>query len=134
MQSVADSAKQDASAADLSVNLLAVDRTRLAYERTMMAWMRTATSFISFGFSIYKFADILEGKSGGRSIVGPQAYGSAMIITGLLALVPAMLQHRARLQELRAGGATVPVSLTSVVSLAVTIIGIGALWLVVFRR
>ena len=48
-----------------SANEMAVDRTRMAHERTLMAWVRTATSLISFGFSIYKFADILEGKAEG---------------------------------------------------------------------
>ncbi len=51
----------------------------------MMAWTRTGTSLISFGFSIYKFADILEGKSGGGGILEPLVYVSAMIFTGLLA-------------------------------------------------
>jgi putative membrane protein len=118
----------------LSANSMAVERTRLAYERTMMAWTRTGTSLISFGFSIYKFADILEGKSGGRGMLGPQAYGSGMILTGLLALVVATLQHRAGVRELRATGAKVPLSLAAVVAVAVTILGIGALGLVIFRR
>jgi putative membrane protein len=90
---------------------MAIERTRLAYERTMMAWTRTGTSLISFGFSIYKFADILQGKTAGRTILAPQAYGSAMILTGLVALVVATLQHRAGLQELRAQGARIPASL-----------------------
>jgi putative membrane protein len=113
---------------------MAIERTRLAYERTMMAWTRTGTSLISFGFSIYKFADILQGKSGGRGILAPQAYGSAMILTGLLALVVATLQHRAGVKELRAHGARVPASLAAVVAMAVTILGIGALGLVIFHQ
>ena len=39
---------------------LAFDRTWVAYERTMLAWVRTATSLITFGFSIYKFFQILR--------------------------------------------------------------------------
>jgi putative membrane protein len=117
-----------------SANAMAVERTRLAYERTLMAWTRTGTSLISFGFSIYKFADILEGKSAGRAMLGPQAYGSAMILTGLLALVVATLQHWTGVRELRATGAKVPPSLAAVVAVAVAILGIGALGLVVFHQ
>jgi putative membrane protein len=120
--------------AGLSAEALAVQRTRLAYERTMMAWTRTGVSLISFGFSIYKFADILQGKAAGRTILAPQAYGSAMILTGLVALVVATLQHRAGLQELRAQGARIPASLASIVAVLVAILGLGALGLVVLHQ
>jgi putative membrane protein len=134
MQNAAGSTKTGPTAAEPAPNALAANQTRLAYERTMMAWIRTGTSLISFGFSIYKFADILEGKSAGRALRAPQAYGSAMIVTGLLALVVASLQHRAGLQELRRTGVKVPASLATVVAMAVAILGIAALVLIVFRQ
>jgi hypothetical protein len=57
-----------------------------------------------------------------------------MILTGLLALVVATLQHRAGVRDLRATGAKVPLSLAAVVAVAVAILGIGALGLVVFHQ
>jgi putative membrane protein len=119
--------------AGLSSNAMALQRTRMADERTVMAWTRTAVSLISFGFSIYKFADILESQAGRRSILGPQAYGSAMILTGLAALGAALLQHRAIFRRARAKGITLPVSLAAIVALAVTLLGIFGLGLVVFH-
>jgi putative membrane protein len=117
-----------------SSDVLAAERTRLAHERTMMAWIRTGTSLISFGFSIYKFADILEGKTVGRSILGPQAYGSAMIVTGLLTIIVAMVQHRTALQRMRAEGIPVPKSLATLVAAAIAILGILALGLVILHQ
>jgi putative membrane protein len=113
---------------------LAADRTRLAYERTMMAWIRTATSLIIFGFSIYKFADILEVGNTGRTTLTPQLYGSAMIVTGLLALLLAVIEHRAGLRRLRVQGVKVPASLAAVVAFAIAILGLGALGLVAFGK
>jgi putative membrane protein len=117
-----------------SSDVLAAERTALAHERTMMAWIRTGTSLISFGFSIYKFADILEGQAAGRKMLGPQAYGSAMIATGLLTIVVAMFQHRAALKRLRAEGVKAPKSLASFVAALVAILGVLALGLVILHQ
>ncbi|PYY11310.1 MAG: hypothetical protein DMG61_19450, partial [Acidobacteria bacterium] len=40
---------------------LAFERTRMAAERTLIAWIRTALSMISFGFTIYKFLQAMQG-------------------------------------------------------------------------
>ena len=40
--------------------MLALDRNKLAAERTLMAWVRTALSMISFGFTIYKFLQVIR--------------------------------------------------------------------------
>lgn len=110
---------------------LALERTRLATERTMMAWTRTGTSLISFGFSIYKFADILE-KQGQHT--GPRLYGSAMILIGLVAVLMATVEHRRSTETLRAQGAKVPWSLATFVAFLVSALGLLALVLVVLNR
>ena len=49
---------------ELKLNdILALDRNKLAAERTLMAWVRTALSMISFGFTIYKFLQVIDEQS-----------------------------------------------------------------------
>ena len=49
---------------ELKLNdILALDRNKLAAERTLMAWIRTALSMISFGFTIYKFLQVIDEQS-----------------------------------------------------------------------
>ncbi len=73
---------------------LALERTRLANERTMMAWIRTSVSLISFGFSIFKFFEFLEGKHVASSgVLGPRRFGMAMIGIGLFVLFAAVGRH-----------------------------------------
>ena len=57
-----------------------------------------------------------------------------MIVTGLLALVLATLQHRVEVRRMRTAGARIPPSLAAAVALAVTILGIGALGIVVLHQ
>ena len=116
---------------------LAVDRTRLAHERTLMAWIRTATSLITFGFTIYKFFQI-ELSRGGASrsdrLVGPTAFALLMIIIGLVSLLLATLEHRRDLNALNAeypGGRR---SLARVLAALISVLGLLALFLVLFRQ
>ncbi len=47
------------------------ERRIALYESTAMAWVRTATSFITFGFAIYKFFEIeTHGIDIGPRVVG----------------------------------------------------------------
>lgn len=81
---------------------LALDRTRLAYERTMLSWVRTATALITFGFSIQQFFRITRADEPGavRSTV-PHMFGSLMVVTGLIALFLAVIEHRSAMASLR---------------------------------
>ncbi|WP_321790131.1 DUF202 domain-containing protein, partial [Paraburkholderia sp. J94] len=78
---------------------LAIERTFLAAERTLMAWLRTALSMISFGFTLAKFFEYVEGQRG-TPIVGrfgatwsPRMVGTAMVVIGTVALLVAVVQH-----------------------------------------
>ena len=94
-----------------SSNVLALERTdfassrtRLAAERTMMAVLRTALSFISFGFTIFKFLQYVRESGGEGSPIrahGPRNMGLALIGIGLFVLVVGSWQHWAFLKRLQ---------------------------------
>ena len=118
---------------------MAVDRTRLAHERTMMAWIRTATSLISFGFTIYKFFDYLRGDKASTAhhgLMGPREFAMAMIVTGILALALATIDHRQHMVALRGeyGVGNVPYSMSTVLAGLISLLGIFGLLIVFFRQ
>lgn len=111
-------------------NRLAVDRTRLAHERTLMAWIRTAVSLISFGFAIFKFFQYVREVNPDRhieSVIGPHLFAILMILTGLISLTLASIQHRQELANLRKQAGPMPYSLASVSAAFVAGLGIVAL-------
>ena len=117
--------------------LLALDRTRLAHERTLMAWVRTAVSLITFGFTIYKFFQAMAEKAGPAQperLLGPRGYGLLMIGTGLFALLLATISHRRDMQAMRKTYGKVPYSLAAVLAAAISILGIVAFLVVIFRQ
>lgn len=117
--------------------LMAVDRTRLAHERTLMAWVRTAMSLITFGFTLYKFFQYMVEKGNGpqpERLLGPRGYGLLMIGTGLFALLLATISHRRNMQSLRQAYGRVPYSLSAVLAGAISLLGILALLLVIFKQ
>lgn len=117
---------------------LAIERTYLASDRTMMAWVRTATSLITFGFSVYKFFDIERaGAAAGTPdrLIGPREFALLLITVGLVSLIFATLQRRQSMQHLRARYRTVPIprSLAGMLAGLISLLGVLALWAVVFR-
>ncbi len=112
---------------------LAYDRTKLAHERTLMAWVRTAASLISFGFTIYKFFDGLRAE-GMKVKEGSQEFALAMICTGLLSLLLAIIQHFMNLRALKQRKVPRTSFLALTMTFVVAALGIFGLIVVAFRK
>jgi len=112
---------------------LAVERSFFAAERTLMAWLRTSLSMISFGFTLAKFFEYLQGQRG-APIVGrfgatwsPTVLGMAMVLIGTVALGVAVVQHRRRVAALRSAGLPPQWNLAFIVAVVVAVLGLFAL-------
>lgn len=107
---------------------LAFERTRIAADRTLMAWIRTALSMITFGFTIYKFLQAFreaERFTGGRPNA-PRNLGMALIGVGTVALILATIQHYQTLCRLEGERRPPFLSLTIIVAIFISLIGILA--------
>jgi len=122
-----------APALDVSTRL-AFDRTRAAYERTMMAWIRTATSLITFGFSIYKFFQIEEPAGRPNRLIGPRGFAFMLVSIGLFSLTIATFEYRQNIRTLGAQYAGKPRSLAVLVAALISILGMLALVVIIFRQ
>jgi putative membrane protein len=114
---------------------LAFERTNLAHERTLMAWVRTATSLISFGFTIYKFfelerGDLLKIK---HQVIGANHFAMLMIAAGIISLVIATVEHRRHMKRLEEQHIAVPRSLAAWVAGLMSVLGLLAMVVVVFK-
>ena len=114
---------------------LAIARTRAAYERTIMAWIRTATSLITFGFSIYKFFQLETPRAEERKhLIGPRQFAIMLVSIGLISLVIATVENRQNLHTLGGIPGATRRSLSGLVAALISILGIVALVLMVFRQ
>ena len=114
---------------------LAFDRTRAAYERTMMAWIRTSTSLITFGFSIYKFFQIEVPPPGRQNrIIGPHGFALILVSIGVFSLILATLEYRQNIRTLGAEFAGQRRSLAVLVAALISMLGILALVVIIFRQ
>ena len=112
---------------------LAFDRTWVAYERTMLAWVRTATSLITFGFSVYKFFQILRAESARTNyLVGARQFGILLVGLGLASLVLATLEYRQNIRRLEYE--VRPRSLAVIVAALLSILGVVALGAMIFSQ
>ena len=115
-------------------NELAVERTVMAAERTLMSWTRTSISLISFGFTLYKFLQYMqgEGKATTTDPNGPRNFGLALILIGVFALTAASIQYR-QLQKKVKPEKKYPLSLSVAVAWAIILLGFFALINIVFQ-
>lgn len=131
---LADASTQVAPKLDLSTKL-AFDRTWAAYERTMLAWVRTGTSLITFGFSVYKFFDIVRSDYPHRQhLITARQFGMILVSIGLASLLLATIEYR---QSIRMLGAQYeglrPRSLAVIVAALISVLGIAAFVVMIAR-
>lgn len=106
---------------------MAIRRTRNSEERTLMAWIRTSLSMISFGFTIYKFLESFARSEGGHPNINMERVknvGLTLIGLGVIALVAALWQHVAAINELRQEGGKFPFSVAFGVAILMAIFGL----------
>lgn len=114
---------------------LAFERTRVAYERTMMAWIRTATSLITFGFTIYKFFQLEGmGRSHENRLIGARGFGFILVCLGLVSLLLATIENRQSMRALRAEYARTQRSLAVMLAALISLLGVLALFAMIFRQ
>lgn len=80
-----------------------VERARLAQERAMLAWVRTATTFMTFGFALFKFLQSIEHDANHPRFldwVSPRMIGLAMLLTGFIGLVLSVYRHYGVMERL----------------------------------
>ena len=113
-----------------TANELAKERNRAAADRTLNSWIRTSLSLIGFGFGISKIHASLQAMGVQRpsdSIHSTLLVGGSFILVGMLALLAAVIQHVRILKRLEhpdfAYIAMRPISVT----VAITLLLIGAL-------
>jgi len=113
---------------------LAVDRTRVAFERTMLAWVRTATSLITFGFGVEKFADAIPSSTKHHGVIGLPQFGFIMVCIGLVSLALAAIEHRRNLRELGKQYDRKRISLAVVLAGLIALLGIFALLAMIVHK
>lgn len=110
---------------------LARQRNRDAAERTLMAWIRTCLSLISFGFGLDKIVTAIRsgvGVEGSLNGWGVRLISLAFVLTGVVAMLAATLQHRRALKRLLREEFTYreEPSIANATALMLTLIGLAA--------
>lgn len=113
---------------------LSLDRTRASYERTMMSWIRTATSLITFGFSIYKFFQLEAPDSAETRLIGPREFALVLVSIGMISLVLATFEYKRNTRMLAETYSASSHSLAVGMAALISVLGIVALFAMLFRQ
>jgi len=111
---------------------LALERNYMAAERTLMAWVRTALSMISFGFTIGKLKDMIQGAPVTGAIwharsVSTQSVATFLVILGTGSLFIAGFEYLLSVRRLRGMGLRRRIGLAFYVAIALAVLGAFAL-------
>ena len=104
---------------------LALDRTQMASERTLQAWVRTALSMIAFGFTLYKFLQVMQQQSTVPVLLpnAPRNVGLALVGIGTFAVTVACVQHWKYMKRLHPEKPFSPWDLSSMVAILIALLG-----------
>lgn len=107
-------------------DILALDRTQMASERTLQAWVRTALSMIAFGFTLYKFLQVMQQQSTVPVLLpnAPRNVGLALVGIGTFAVTVACVQHWKYMKKLHPDQPYRPWDLASIVAILIGLLGI----------
>ena len=113
----------------IELERLATIRTAYSSERSLKSWMSTAVSLYTFGFAVAKFFDyVAEQPGAAQNGDRPYWLGLALIATGIVSLVLALLQYLRRLVTMSELGLSHPryYLLTAAAAAVLSIIGVAA--------
>jgi len=123
---------------------LAFQRTRLAADRNMMAVTRTSLSLISFGFTIYKVIEGIQGTGQLRDHAA-RNFGVTLILIGIVTLIAGIVYQLRYMAQLRGQRAALelegsihaespfPFSFNLVLAVLLLLVGIFAVLSILFR-
>ena len=141
-QPIGDSISTELSARRTGMSF---QRTRMSADRTLMSVIRTSLSLIGFGFTIYQVFQKLHEANVLKNSRAPRHFGEALVILGISMLVLGigyqiafMTELRRQRQQLKMDGlihaeSHFPVSLTLVVAMALLVVGVVAIFSMVYQ-
>jgi uncharacterized membrane protein YidH (DUF202 family) len=112
----------------IELERLATIRTAYSSERSLNSWLSTAVSLYTFGFAVAKFLAYVAEQPGASPVAErPHWLGLALIVTGIVSLLLALVQYLSRLATMRELGLHDPrhYLLTAVAAGVLAIIGIA---------